>query len=140
MNRVHAPLAWRHLFARAFGRRRAIGFVSPIMLFLWLWVSASAFALDPSVPLNQMRHTVWLAKDGLPSDALRAIEQTHDGYLWLATLGGFIDSTDWSSNGSCSREIRSSSRPARRRSTLPGMVACGSASRSEGWACSGAVS
>ena len=31
---------------------------------------------------------VWRTEDGLPNDAVTAIVQTHDGYLWLATYDG----------------------------------------------------
>ena len=33
---------------------------------------------------------LWNTKDGLPNDAVTAVVQTHDGYLWLATYDGLV--------------------------------------------------
>src|ERR1035438_6054929 len=32
--------------------------------------------------------TSWQMQDGLPSDRVRAVTQTRDGYLWVATFNG----------------------------------------------------
>jgi len=32
--------------------------------------------------------TAWHIQDGLPSDRVRAVLQTHDGYIWVATFNG----------------------------------------------------
>jgi ligand-binding sensor domain-containing protein/signal transduction histidine kinase len=47
-----------------------------------------ALALDPSRLITQYGHDVWLTRDGLPQNSVRAILQTRDGYLWLGTWGG----------------------------------------------------
>ena len=59
-----------------------------IAAWLLLPLAMPVDALDSNVPLKQLRHTVWLAKDGLPSDGMTAFEQTTDGYIWIATYGG----------------------------------------------------
>jgi signal transduction histidine kinase/ligand-binding sensor domain-containing protein len=58
--------------------------------------SSGAAALDK--PLGQCTVEVWRAKDGLPSDSVRALAQTADGRLWAATLGGVVrfDGRQWS--------------------------------------------
>lgn len=47
-----------------------------------------AHALDPRRAITQYVHDVWQAKDGLPQNAVQAIVQTRDGYLWLGTQAG----------------------------------------------------
>ncbi len=49
---------------------------------------SAAAALDPSRLITQYGHDVWLTRDGLPQNSVRAIVQTRDGYLWLGTWGG----------------------------------------------------
>lgn len=49
----------------------------------------TAFALESDRTIDQFTHTAWKAKDGGPSD-IRAIEQTADGSLWLASSGGLV--------------------------------------------------
>jgi signal transduction histidine kinase/streptogramin lyase len=58
--------------------------------------SARAAALDK--PLARCTVEVWRAKDGLPSDSVRALTQTPDRRLWAATLGGVVhfDGRQWS--------------------------------------------
>jgi signal transduction histidine kinase len=48
----------------------------------------AAHGLDPSRLITQYGHDVWLTRDGLPQNSVRAIVQTRDGYLWLGTWGG----------------------------------------------------
>src|SRR4051794_37188262 len=36
----------------------------------------------------EFRFDVWTAESGLPQNTVRGIVQTHDGYLWVATLDG----------------------------------------------------
>ncbi len=45
-------------------------------------------ALAPDWALDQYLRTVWTTEDGLPQNSVNAIQQTRDGYLWLATFGG----------------------------------------------------
>jgi signal transduction histidine kinase/CheY-like chemotaxis protein/ligand-binding sensor domain-containing protein len=46
------------------------------------------WGLDPRLALTQFGHDVWTTADGLPQEAVRAIAQTTDGYLWFATTDG----------------------------------------------------
>jgi len=57
---------------------------------VWMFVAGthSAFALDARKALTQYSRTVWTQQQGLPQDAIRAITQTPDGYLWLGTDEG----------------------------------------------------
>ncbi len=45
-------------------------------------------AFAPARALAQYRFDHWTADTGLPQNIIRAIHQTPDGYLWLATLDG----------------------------------------------------
>jgi signal transduction histidine kinase/streptogramin lyase len=45
-------------------------------------------ALDPHKELTQYSASVWTQQQGLPQDAIRAIAQTTDGYLWIGTDEG----------------------------------------------------
>ena len=54
-----------------------------------LW-HAEALALDPAKALTQFTHSSWLMEDGLPQNSIKAIAQTTDGYLWLATQAGIV--------------------------------------------------
>jgi ligand-binding sensor domain-containing protein len=38
----------------------------------------------------QYRFDHWTSDTGLPQNIIRAIHQTPDGYLWLATLDGLV--------------------------------------------------
>ena len=56
------------------------------LLALVLTPCFRAFALDPSLEVNQYAHTAWRSREGLPGKGeLVSIAQTPDGYLWLAT-------------------------------------------------------
>jgi signal transduction histidine kinase/ligand-binding sensor domain-containing protein len=52
------------------------------------WQPAAARALDPARLITQYGLDVWLTRDGLPQNSVKAIVQTRDGYLWLGTWGG----------------------------------------------------
>lgn len=49
-----------------------------------------AFALDPSLDVNQYAHTVWKVRDGFAKGPITSIAQTPDGYLWLGTQFGLL--------------------------------------------------
>lgn len=61
-----------------------------LFALLSLSTTSDALALSSDVPLKQLRHTVWQQKDRVPSDQPLDIEQTADGYLWIATYGGLV--------------------------------------------------
>lgn len=53
-----------------------------------LFFLRAAFALDPQKTINQYVHAVWETENGLPQNAVHAVAQTPDGFLWLATEEG----------------------------------------------------
>jgi len=67
-------------------------------LWVWLallclflsWLSSPSHALNPSKSLREFVHASWSVDNGLPQSTVRAITQTRDGYLWLATHEGLI--------------------------------------------------
>jgi signal transduction histidine kinase/ligand-binding sensor domain-containing protein len=52
--------------------------------------SPAVLALNPSLDLSQYSHASWRVRDGVLKDAVSAIAQTRDGYLWLGTQFGVI--------------------------------------------------
>src|SRR6185369_3522589 len=53
-------------------------------------VSRRVLALAADKPLAQYSHSVWRTENGLPQNTVRAIAQTRDGYIWLATDDGLV--------------------------------------------------
>jgi len=49
-----------------------------------------AFALDPSLDINQYAHNSWTVREGFFKSGIISVAQTHDGYLWLATEFGLL--------------------------------------------------
>jgi ligand-binding sensor domain-containing protein len=49
-----------------------------------------AFALGPSLDVNQYAHTAWKVSEGVFKGGLWSITQTAEGYLWLGTEFGLI--------------------------------------------------
>ncbi len=49
------------------------------------WLMVCAVAAAPSYRFDH-----WAMDDGLPQNTVRAIRQTRDGYLWLATFDGLV--------------------------------------------------
>jgi len=47
-----------------------------------------SYALDPSKALPEYGRDLWQTEQGLPHNSIRAITQTTDGYLWIATTAG----------------------------------------------------
>jgi ligand-binding sensor domain-containing protein len=58
-------------------------------LLLYLLVAKSVLA-GPRVRLSQWVVDSWNMESGLPNNAVTAIEQTRDGYLWLAMRSGVV--------------------------------------------------
>ncbi|HMD99242.1 MAG TPA: two-component regulator propeller domain-containing protein [Terriglobia bacterium] len=61
-----------------------------IALGLLLACCRCAFALDPSLDINQYSHTAWKVGEGLTNGTIKTIAQTPDGYLWLGTEFGLF--------------------------------------------------
>jgi signal transduction histidine kinase/ligand-binding sensor domain-containing protein len=57
-----------------------------ICSFLLLFLSGTAYALDPHRLISQYAHTVWRVQDGFPHGP-HMITQTSDGYVWIAVNG-----------------------------------------------------
>ena len=55
------------------------------LVALAIIMGTPAWGLDPKVAITQYGHQVWTTADGLPHNSIRAIAQTPDGYLWVAT-------------------------------------------------------
>jgi len=57
------------------------------LLSLWflIFFSAYVFAVDPYKAITQYAHTAWRTQDGFFSGSPRAITQTKDGYIWIAS-------------------------------------------------------
>jgi ligand-binding sensor domain-containing protein len=49
-----------------------------------------AFALNPSLEINQYAHTAWTIREGFFKGAIFSIAQTPDGYLWLGSEFGLL--------------------------------------------------
>ena len=49
-----------------------------------------AFALNPSLDINQYAHNAWTVRDGFFKGVIYSIAQTPDGYLWLGTEFGLL--------------------------------------------------
>src|SRR3979409_1671450 len=45
-------------------------------------------ALPASPPAPRYASRIWRTEDGLPENRIRALAQTPDGYLWIATSSG----------------------------------------------------
>src|SRR5688572_17295532 len=59
-----------------------------LLIALGLCAARPAAALDPGKPFSGYTVRAWRLKDGLPGDSVRALAQTADGYVSVATLGG----------------------------------------------------
>ncbi len=57
------------------------------VLSFWflIFFPAYAFAVDPYKTITQYAHTAWRTQDGFFAGTPRAITQTADGYIWIAT-------------------------------------------------------
>src|ERR1700722_9648293 len=68
------------MFERARPRSSATSLLRLGAPLIWL-----SFSLAAQVAVDS-----WTADDGLPQNIIRAICQTPDGYLWLATFNGLV--------------------------------------------------
>jgi len=69
------------------GKQRSIILAIGILL---LASGPSAFALNPSLDVNQYAHTAWKLSEGISKGNIWSIAQTPDGYLWLGTEFGLL--------------------------------------------------
>lgn len=61
-----------------------------VVLALLFASPPGAPALDPGLDIGQNAHSSWKVREGFFKDAVSAIAQTADGYLWLGTQFGLI--------------------------------------------------
>ncbi|MBI4747330.1 MAG: response regulator [Acidobacteria bacterium] len=61
-----------------------------LILGLLLLSSLPVQALDRTKAITQYRQTIWTKETGLPNNAILALAQTGDGYLWLGTFQGLV--------------------------------------------------
>ena len=61
-----------------------------IALGILLACCPCAFALAPSLDINQYAHTAWKVREGFSKGVISSIAQTPDGYLWLGTEFGLL--------------------------------------------------
>jgi PAS domain S-box-containing protein len=61
-----------------------------VALAILLACRSCAFALDPSLDINQYAHTAWKIRDGFSKGRITSFAQTPDGYLWLGTEFGLL--------------------------------------------------
>src|SRR5215467_5981909 len=59
-------------------------------MLLLLALSSVVSALDPKKSITQYIHNVYGPEQGLPQQQISAILQTHDSYLWMATVEGLV--------------------------------------------------
>jgi len=68
---------------------RCVRLVCVIAALCTGWVS-SVIALEPGREISKYGHRIWRTENGLPQNTVRAILQTMDGYIWLATEEGLV--------------------------------------------------
>jgi len=61
-----------------------------VIVLPWLWITATAFALDPSRPLAAHAHRIWRSEDGLLQDTAAALLESREGFLWIGTEAGLV--------------------------------------------------
>ena len=61
-----------------------------VIVLPWLWITATALALDPALPLATHAHRTWRSEDGLLQDTAAALLETKNGFLWIGTGGGLV--------------------------------------------------
>lgn len=61
-----------------------------LLLVVSIASACSGLALDRHRSIAQYVHNSWTFQSGLPANAVNAILQTRDGYLWLGTSAGLL--------------------------------------------------
>lgn len=59
-----------------------------LLTFQFLLACSLNYALEPTTPLGQYVLNHWDNRSGLPQNAVTAIAQTTEGYLWIGTQVG----------------------------------------------------
>lgn len=89
--RVLLPLLSEMAQAGLIGERINVN-PSPLILLcaLSLSIASSVSAVEATKRITQHAHIAWRMQDGLFSGIPRAITQTTDGYIWIATQNGLL--------------------------------------------------
>jgi ligand-binding sensor domain-containing protein len=66
-------------------RRFAIRSIALAMFCGFITASAGGASATDDISAH-----VWRVRDGLPQNAVQALAQTPDGYLWIGTNGGLV--------------------------------------------------
>src|SRR5262245_2060913 len=61
-----------------------------LLICVMIACGSYAFALDPTLDVNQYAHTAWKIRDGFSKGFIGSMAQTPDGYLWLGTEFGLL--------------------------------------------------
>lgn len=59
-------------------------------VFLYVFSSTWAFALDPKKQISQYIIDQWTTRNGLPTNTLNNVHQSKDGFIWASTYSGLI--------------------------------------------------
>ena len=72
------------------GRWREVCAAPALAAGLLLLAPLPARALDPAAAIGGYSLRSWTFRDGLPASRVEALDQSPDGYLWIATLSGLV--------------------------------------------------
>ena len=75
--------------ARRLQRSRKRAYVA-MFLGMLMQCGLCAFALNPTLDVNQYAHTAWRVSEGFSKGVIWSVAQTPDGYLWLGTDFGLL--------------------------------------------------
>jgi len=53
-----------------------------------VFLAGSILEAEPDTQSQVLSSHHWGREDGLPNETVTALLQTHDGYLWVGTVGG----------------------------------------------------
>lgn len=62
----------------------------PRIALVLFGLACNCWSLDPHKQISQYVHESWRTEQGLPTDNVRSVVQTRDGYIWLNTLEGLV--------------------------------------------------
>src|SRR4029453_12815904 len=64
--------------------------VAAVCTVALLLLCSRAFALNPTLDIDQFAHLAWPLRNGFSNGAVYAIAQPPDGFLWLGTASGAV--------------------------------------------------
>src|ERR1700756_4161269 len=71
-------------------KRRPSARTAAILLGIVLAYCDGAFALEPSLQINQYGHRAWTVREGFFKGSILSLAQGADGYLWVGTELGLL--------------------------------------------------